>query len=112
LINAKEAMPNGGAVDLIAENTTIGTNIKSLKKGSYVRITIKDYGEGIPPEHLSRIFDPYFTTKKKGRGGLGLGLAISDSIIKYHSGLISVESSVGLGTTFSIYLPATLKNEA
>jgi signal transduction histidine kinase len=112
LINAKEAMPDGGSVDLIAENTTIGTNIKSLTKGNYVRIIIKDYGEGIPPENLSRIFDPYFTTKKKGRGGLGLGLAISDSIIKYHNGLISIESSVGLGTTFSIYLPASLKNEA
>jgi len=112
LINAKEAMPDGGAVDLIAENTTIGTNIKSLSKGNYVRIIIKDYGEGIPPENLPRIFDPYFTTKKVGRGGIGLGLAISDSIIKYHHGLISVESSVGLGTTFSIYLPATLKTEA
>jgi signal transduction histidine kinase len=109
LINAKEAMPNGGIVDFIAENTTIGTNIQSLKKGNYVRIIIKDYGEGIPPENLSRIFDPYFTTKKKGRGGMGLGLAISDSIIKYHNGLISVESISG--TTFSIYLPATLKNE-
>jgi signal transduction histidine kinase len=109
LINAKEAMPNGGAVDFIAENTTIGTNIQSLKKGSYVRIMIKDYGEGIPPENLSRIFEPYFTTKKKGRGGMGLGLAISDSIIQYHNGLISVESGVGAGTTFSIYLPATLK---
>ncbi|KUG22213.1 pas/pac sensor hybrid histidine kinase [hydrocarbon metagenome] len=112
LINAKEAMPDGGAVDLISENTTIGTNIKSLSKGNYVRIIIKDYGEGIPPENLPRIFDPYFTTKKVGRGGIGLGLAISDSIIKYHHGLISVESSVGLGTTFSIYLPASLKNEA
>jgi len=111
LINAKEAMPDGGTVDFIAENTIIGTNIKSLKKGNYVRIIIKDYGEGIPPENLSRIFDPYFTTKKKGRGGLGLGLAISDSIIKYHNGLISIESAVGLGTTFSIYLLATLKNE-
>jgi len=111
LINAKEAMPDGGAVDLIAENTTIGTNIKSLKKGYYVRIIIKDYGEGIPAENLSKIFDPYFSTKKKGRGGLGLGLAISDSIIKNHNGLISVESSVGLGTTFSIYLPAALQKE-
>lgn len=111
LINAKEAMPDGGAVDFIAENTIIGTNIKSLKKGDYVRIIIKDYGEGIPQDNLSRIFDPYFTTKKKGHGGIGLGLAISDSIIKYHNGLISVESAVGLGTTFSIYLPATPKKE-
>src|ERR1035437_2937446 len=111
LINAKDAMPDGGIVELIAENTTIGTNIRSVKQGNYVRIIIKDQGTGIPRENLSRIFDPYFTTKKKKeRGGIGLGLAISDSIIKYHNGLISVESIVYSGTTFSIYLAATLKN--
>ena len=111
LINAKEAMPDGGIVELIAENTTIGTNIRSIEQGNYVRIIIKDYGTGITRENLSRIFDPYFTTKKKKEhGGIGLGLAISDSIIKYHNGLISVESIVNSGTTFSIYLAATLKN--
>lgn len=111
LINAREAMPDGGIVELIAENTTTGTNIRSLGQGNYVRIIIKDHGKGIPRENLSRIFDPYFTTKKKKeRGGIGLGLAISDSIIKYHNGLISVESIVNSGTTFSIYLAATLKN--
>jgi PAS domain S-box-containing protein len=113
LINAKEAMPDGGTVDLIAENTTTGTNIRTLGQGNYVRIIIKDRGKGIPRENLPKIFDPYFTTKKKKeRGGIGLGLAISDSIIKYHNGLISVESIVNSGTTFSIYLAATLKNEA
>jgi PAS domain S-box-containing protein len=107
LINAREAMPDGGIVELIAVNTTTGTNIKSLGQGNYVRIIIKDHGKGIPPENLSRIFDPYFTTKKKKeRGGIGLGLAISDSIIKYHNGLISVESIVNSGTSFSIYLAA------
>jgi signal transduction histidine kinase len=111
LINAREAMPDGGIVELIAENTTTGTNIRSLSQGNYVRLIIKDHGVGIPRENLSRIFDPYFTTKKKKeRGGIGLGLAISDSIIKYHNGLISVESIVNSGTTFSIYLAATLKN--
>jgi PAS domain S-box-containing protein len=113
LINAKEAMPDGGIVELIAENTTIGTIIKSLGQGNYVRIIIKDKGIGIPRENLSRIFDPYFTTKKtKEHGGIGLGLAICDSIIKYHNGLISVESVVNSGTTFSIYLAATFKNGA
>jgi signal transduction histidine kinase len=111
LINAKEAMPNGGIVELIAENTTTGTNIRSLGQGNYVRIIIKDRGMGISRENLSRIFDPYFTTKKtKGHGGIGLGLAISDSIIKYHNGLISVESVVNSGTSFSIYLAAKMKN--
>jgi PAS domain S-box-containing protein len=111
LINAKEAMPEGGLVELIAENTVTGTNIKSLGRGNYVRITIKDNGKGIPSENLPRIFDPYFTTKKKKeRGGIGLGLAISDSIIKYHYGLITVESVVNSGTTFSIYLAATVQH--
>jgi signal transduction histidine kinase len=113
LINAKEAMPNGGIVELIAENTTIGTIIRSLGEGNYVRIIIRDHGIGIPRKNLSRIFDPYFTTKKtKEHGGIGLGLAISDSIIKNHNGLISVESVVNSGTTFSIYLAAKLKNGA
>ena len=106
--NAKEAMPDGGVVEVIAENTTTGTNIRTLGEGNYVRIIIKDRGIGIPRENLSKIFDPYFTTKeKKERGGIGLGLAICDSIIKYHNGLISVESLANVGTTFSIYLAAT-----
>lgn len=108
ITNAKEAMPGGGAVEVIAENTTTGTNIRTLGKGNYVRIIIRDYGAGISPENLSKIFDPYFTTKeKKERGGIGLGLAICDSIIKYHNGLISVESVVGAGTSFMLYLSAS-----
>jgi PAS domain S-box-containing protein len=109
--NAREAMPQGGVVDITAENTVTGTNIRTLGEGHYVRIIIRDQGIGIPRENLSKIFDPYFTTKeKKGRGGIGLGLAICDSIIKYHNGLISVESSVGHGTTFFVYLAATVQN--
>jgi signal transduction histidine kinase len=78
-----------------------------------VRIIIRDKGVGIPRKNLTRIFDPYFTTKKTNEfGGIGLGLAISDSIIKNHNGLISVESIVNSGTTFSIYLAATVKNGA
>ncbi|MFA5322612.1 MAG: ATP-binding protein [Smithella sp.] len=113
LINAKEAMPGGGVVDLLAENTTVGTIIKSQGQTNYVRIIIRDKGVGIPRENLSRIFDPYFTTKKtKERGGIGMGLAISDSIIKNHKGLITVESVVNSGTTFSIYLAAKINNGA
>ena len=113
LINAREATSNGGAVELIAENILTGTNIRTLGQGDYIRIIIKDNGVGIPRENLSRIFDPYFTTKeKKGRGGIGLGLAICDSIIKNHNGLISVESTASAGTTFFIYLAATQKKAA
>jgi signal transduction histidine kinase len=106
--NAKEAMPDGGVVEVIAENTATGTNIRTMGKGSYVRIIFKDRGVGIPRENLSKIFDPYFTTKeKKERGGIGLGLAICDSIIKYHNGLITMESTVGVGTSFFVYLAAS-----
>jgi signal transduction histidine kinase len=111
--NAREAMPGGGVVEVIAENITTGTNIRTLGEGNYVRIVIRDKGVGIPRENLSKIFDPYFTTKeKKSRGGIGLGLAICDSIIKYHNGLISVESVAGAGTSFFIYLAAVVKNGA
>ncbi|HPD56479.1 MAG TPA: ATP-binding protein [Smithellaceae bacterium] len=110
LINAREAVTNGGMVELIAENILTGTNIRTLGQGDYIRIIIKDNGVGIPRENLSRIFDPYFTTKeKRGRGGIGLGLAICDSIIKNHNGLISVESTANAGTTFFIYLAAAQK---
>lgn len=113
LINAREAVPEGGIVELAAENTTTGANIRSLEPGNYVRITIKDNGIGIPQENLSRVFDPYFTTKKKKEhGGMGLGLAISDTLIKYHNGLILVESTVNSGTTFSVYLAAAVKTGA
>ena len=109
--NAREAMPQGGTVDVVAENTTTGTNIRTLGEGNYVRIIIRDHGVGIARENLSKIFDPYFTTKeKRERGGIGLGLAICDSIIKYHNGLITVESIAGAGATFSLYLAAAVKN--
>jgi len=78
-----------------------------LPPGRYVRINVQDQGMGIRPEHLLRIFEPYFSTKQRGSG---LGLATAYSIIKRHDGLIQVESELGVGTTFKIYLPAS--NEA
>jgi signal transduction histidine kinase len=111
LINAREAVSDGGIVKLIAENIVTATNIRTLGRGRYIRIIIKDNGVGIPKENLPRIFDPYFTTKEKsGRGGIGLGLAICDSIIKNHEGLITVESVANVGTSFSIYLTAAPKD--
>ncbi len=108
VINAKHAMPEGGNVKLLAKNITIGDqDIPSLKSGDYVKITIEDQGEGIPKEVMQKIFDPFFSTKEKGSG---LGLASCYSIIRNHGGYISVESEVGAGTTFHIYLPA-IKDE-
>jgi signal transduction histidine kinase/CHASE1-domain containing sensor protein/CheY-like chemotaxis protein len=107
IINANQAMPEGGTIHICAENALINKSTElPLKQGEYVKITISDQGKGISKEHLQNIFDPYFTTKEKGRG---LGLTISFSIIKNHTGHISAESELGSGTTFTIYLPASEK---
>ncbi len=107
LINAVQAMPNGGLIDVHAENVVIGQrDVLPLNDGKYVKIAIKDHGVGIPKEYMQRIFDPFFTTKEKGSG---LGLATTYSIIRKHDGYITVESELGVGTTFHLYLPATAK---
>jgi signal transduction histidine kinase/CheY-like chemotaxis protein len=104
-INADQAMPGGGVIKVSAVHYNVEKNdLLPLKEGGYVKITIKDQGIGISQEHLQKIFDPYFTTKEMGSG---LGLATTYSIIKKHDGYISVESEVGIGTIFHIYLPAS-----
>ncbi len=104
-INADQAMPNGGTLTIEASNVNVNDtdHIGNLKPGKYVEIKLTDQGIGIPEANLSKIFDPYFTTKQKGSG---LGLASSYSIIEKHEGIITVQSKVGKGTTFTIYLPA------
>jgi PAS domain S-box-containing protein len=107
IINAQQAMPQGGTIRIHGENIAVGTGGvygPPLQSGRYVKISVEDRGVGIPEEHISKIFDPYFTTKQKGSG---LGLAIAYSIIKGHGGYISVKSEVGVGTTFYVYLPAS-----
>lgn len=102
VINGHEAMPEGGTISIKGENVTIGISTDNLQAGRYIKISITDQGIGIPEEYLGSIFDPYFTTKQKGSG---LGLAVSYSIIKNHNGHITVKSTLGVGTTFYIYLP-------
>ena len=105
IINADQAMPEGGIVRVHAKNVVVEKSDNlPLKDGKYVKILIQDQGLGISKDHLQRIFDPYFTTKHKGSG---LGLANSYSIIRKHDGYISVESEVGVGTIFCIYLLAS-----
>jgi two-component system, cell cycle sensor histidine kinase and response regulator CckA len=107
IINSNQAMPEGGVIQISANNFVIAEDRGlPVKPGRYIRISIKDHGIGIPEKHLSKIFDPYFTTKNKGSG---LGLAVAYSIIRKHNGHITVESSPGAGTTFHIYLPASGK---
>ena len=108
VINAVQASPEGGTLHVTAHNVAVGQEERSatLAPGQYVRLTIRDQGTGIAPENLARIFDPYFTTKT---AGTGLGLATSYSIIKKHGGLIRVESEPGVGTAFTMYLPASTR---
>ncbi len=104
-INAMQAMPEGGHVYLGFENVEIFEgNPFNLATGQYVRVVVHDEGVGIDPEYMDRIFDPYFSTKATGSG---LGLATTYSIVLKHGGHIRVESTVGEGTSFILYLPAT-----
>ncbi|MDL5502128.1 MAG: ATP-binding protein, partial [Candidatus Methanoperedens sp.] len=110
-VNARDAMPDGGILNISAENFFIDENYAQMnteaKVGSYVAISVSDTGIGIPPKILDRIFEPFFTTKEFGKG-TGLGLSTALAIVKSHGGFINVYSEVGNGTTFRVYLPATL----
>jgi two-component system NtrC family sensor kinase len=100
IVNAAEAMNGNGQLSM--------TTLHNLPKG-FIEVVISDTGTGITEENLEKIFDPFFTTKETGHG-VGLGLAISYGIIKEHGGSISVESEVGIGTTFTIRLPVTVES--
>ncbi|MBU0663031.1 MAG: PAS domain S-box protein [Proteobacteria bacterium] len=106
-INAKQAMPDGGNLTIKVENVKIAEHDPlSLDPGDYVKTTIIDQGPGIDSKALAKIFDPYFTTKPTGNG---LGLAVCHSIVMKHHGCMTVDSTVGEGTSFSIYLPALMQ---
>jgi len=103
IINADQAMPNGGILYLSAQNIDIcANNTINLLPGKFVKFSIQDAGIGIDEKHIKNIFDPYFSTKQKGSG---LGLSICYSIIKKHGGAIYVSSKLGEGSTFEVYLP-------
>jgi PAS domain S-box-containing protein len=113
MVNARDAMPDGGSLAISAENFLVDENYARMNleahAGPYVVISISDTGTGIPPERLERIFDPFFTTKEVGTG-TGLGLATVLGIVKNHGGFLQVSSTVGQGSQFRVYLPATEGN--
>ena len=111
IINAVQAMPQGGKIMITARNIELKNrgqeHFLPLPNGHYVVFSITDEGCGITPEHLTKIFEPFFSTKK----GEWPGLATSNTIIQKHNGHIEVKSQEGVGTTFSVYLPATKEKE-
>ncbi|MEP0818728.1 MULTISPECIES: response regulator [Trichocoleus] len=107
-VNARDAMPNGGILKIAATNIWLDEEYAQLnidaKVGPYVLITVTDTGTGIPPAIIDRVFEPFFTTKEVGQG-TGLGLSTVVGIVKGHGGFVQVQSRVGQGTEFKLYLP-------
>ncbi len=104
VINAVHAMPAGGVIRIGLCNETLAAGaVPPLAAGDYLRLDVADNGQGIAPEHLVRIFEPFFTTKEHGSG---LGLATVFSVVRKHRGHVTVESTLGRGTTFRVWLPA------
>ncbi|MEI4469814.1 hybrid sensor histidine kinase/response regulator [Frigidibacter sp. MR17.24] len=109
VVNARDAMPDGGTVRIETANTQLTQPVTrdraEVPRGPYVVIRIIDSGTGIPPEHLSKIFEPFYTTKR-GAEGTGLGLSTAYGIVKQSSGYLFVDSVMGQGSVFEIWLPA------
>ena len=110
-VNARDAMgPNGGQIKISCENVDVDAQLVSMNPGStlgpHVSFSVADTGSGMTPEVMEKIFNPFFTTKEQGKG-TGLGLATVIGIIKGHKGFLTLQSEVGIGTTFKIFLPAS-----
>ncbi|MFQ3598225.1 MAG: PAS domain S-box protein [Chloroherpetonaceae bacterium] len=111
VVNARDAMPNGGKITISLAPVSVSaadarTNIDATP-GNFLLLTVSDTGTGIPQEHLDKIFDPFFTTKPEGKG-TGLGLSTVLSIIRAHKGFVEIDSTESVGTSFKLYLPASV----
>ncbi len=108
--NASEALPEGGEVNIYTRNRYLSSPLRGyndIKAGEYIVLGVKDNGSGILPEDLSRIFEPFFTKKKMGRSGTGLGLAVVWGTVEDHNGYINVSSEIDRGTLIELFLPVT-----
>lgn len=114
-LNARDSMPQGGHLEIDINSVSVQARLDHLSEGpapgEYVRISIRDHGEGIAPEIIDRVFEPFFTTKEVGKGS-GLGLSMVYGFIKQSRGYIQIESTHGQGTCVSIYLPQAVVKEA
>ena len=108
-LNARDAMENGGTIKISTEEIEVKEgDFKSnyeRKSGKYLKLSVADTGVGISQEHIEKIFEPFFTTKVQGKG-TGIGLANVQSIVKQYDGFIDIESNIGFGTVFKVYLPS------
>jgi CheY-like chemotaxis protein len=106
-LNARDAMPNGGKITISlapADKNAVPTHAIGPGPRGYVALSVADAGTGIAPDDLQRVFEPFFTTKEVGKG-TGLGLSVVDGIVRQHGGWVWVDSTVGKGSVFTIYLP-------
>ena len=108
-INARDAMPSGGTLSVVLDEVTVDDDYVPAHPeawhGLFVRLTVEDTGGGMSPEILDQVFDPFFTTKTQDKG-TGLGLSMARGIVRSHNGFLQVDSEVGRGSRFAIYLPA------
>ncbi len=111
LINASDAVHGSGKIIIKTENINlikVSSKINQVPKGSYVKLTVKDNGYGIPEDKITKIFDPFFTLKTTDKKrGSGLGLSVVDTVVKDHDGYIDLITKEGVGTSFYIYFPIT-----
>jgi CheY-like chemotaxis protein len=103
VVNARDAMPSGGAIAIETSNAEVGEDNPTIEPGRYVTLTVRDSGHGIDAETLEQIFEPFFTTKETGKG-TGLGLATVYGIVKQSGGYVVVDSEPDVGTAFTVYL--------
>ncbi len=112
-LNARDAMENGGTIKISTEEIEVkegdfSSNVER-RAGKYLKLSVADTGVGISPEHIEKIFEPFFTTKKQGKG-TGLGLSNVQGIVKQYNGFVDIESNIGFGTVFKVYLPVYKKS--
>ncbi|MEA1015645.1 response regulator [Sphingosinicella sp. LY1275] len=111
IINARDAMPEGGHIAVSGENRSVGPGAEfGLRPGEYVVVAVSDSGEGIPPEIIEQVMEPFFTTKEVGKG-TGLGLSMVYGFAKQSGGAVGIRSTVGTGTTVEIWLPRAPETE-